>query len=389
MPINKQRPIIRYNNLALLRSDSPAFSEESNSGNNVDFLPLVQSLDFGFNVPESREQVISSRNVLNHFFKPGIEVDLNLNFIENFEDLFLEYFSEEGLIEDFDKDINLYAVFSEKIEDDAIIDGFDNFDMVSFGNCQLKSFSMSQAVNGPIESEYSFVAYNLKAERVSGENSVFSGELPCLDLTGDQTNEISGLAAKYNFSNLSEKYNNSAKRGSVFPSYNTNITISGINNVETFLIETDSIQDFNFNVDIQSKSIYTIGKKYPIKRKALFPSEGSFSFSNKISSFRVGQDESYQDFSAEKSLKDFLNKQIFYNIKIEMANFSGDLVTLEIPSGRLEGQSYSSSIGADLNCNLDFSFDLFAMNNSINCILTKPNAEKLLTKADEKIERKV
>tara|TARA_E500000318_G_scaffold76911_1_gene71626 strand:+ start:4310 stop:5407 length:1098 start_codon:yes stop_codon:yes gene_type:complete len=365
MTTNIKRPVIRYNNISLLKSTSPSFSIDSNSGDNVSFLSNVNGLSFNFSVPESKEDVISSRSVLNHFFKPGVEINIDIQKNENFIDLFPEYFVTEGLTGDLDKDFNLYGIISDEFQNDSISDGLTGFDMISFGNCKLNSFSMSQQVNGIIQSDYSFTAYNMKAERVVGENSSFSGELPCLNLTGDQTNIVSGLPLTYHFTGLNEKYQKSTTGSSVFPSYNTKILISGLSNIETFIIETDSIQNFNFDVDVPTKEIFTIGKKYPIKRKALFPSEGSLSFSNKISTFRVNRNEDFEDFSAERDLKKYLEKQVFYSIRIDMANTTGRSISLEMPSGRLQSQSYSTAVGSDFDCNLEFSFDLFGMNNSI------------------------
>lgn len=365
MPINFKRPVIRYNNISLLKSTSPSFSIDSNSGDNVSFLSNVNDLSFNFSIPEAKEDVISSRATLNHFFKPGAEIKIDINKNENFIDLFPQYFGTGGLTGNLDEDFNLYGIISDEMQNDSISSNLTGFDMISFGNCKLDSFSMSQQVNRMIESNYSFTAYNVKAERVVGENSAFSGELPCLNLTGDQTNIVSGLALTYHFTGLEEKYQKSTTGSSVFPSHNTKILISGLSKTETFMIEADSIQSFNFNVDVPTKQIFTIGKKHPIKRKALFPSEGSFSLNNKISTFRVNRDESYEDFSSERDLKKYLETQVFYSIKIDMTNTTGKSVSLEIPSGRLESQSYSASVGSDFECNMEFAFDLFGMNNSI------------------------
>ena len=368
MTTNIKRPVIRYNNISLLKGGSPAFNVNNNSGDGVNFLSYINNLDFSFSVPENKEQVISSKSTLNHFFKPGAEVKLQLKKHEDFNDLFLEYFTPAGLAEDLSKDFNLYGIIADRVGEDSIQANLSGFDMISFGNCHLDSFSMSQNINGLVDSDYSFTAYNMKAERVSGkggDNFSFSGEAPSINLTGDQTNIINSFPLGYSFTGLNNKFQRSLTGSSVFPSYNTLISLSGLNNIETFIVETDSIQGFNFEADVPYKEIYTIGKKYPIKRKTLFPTEGSFSFTNKVSTFRLNRNEDYEDFSAERDLKKYLDNQAFYKITVQMTNITGKSVTMEMPSGRLESQSYSAAIGSDLECNLSFSFDLFAMNNSI------------------------
>jgi hypothetical protein len=91
----------------------------------------------------------------------------------------------------------------------------------------------------------------------------------------------------------------------------------------------------------------------------------------------------------QKDLREYLRDNRFYNITITSEDLNGGTIEMQIPSGRLDRQSYSSSIGSDLECNLDFSFDLFGMNNSVNSILTKPTSGYLQTKLSENISRKV
>ena len=113
MTTNIKRPVIRYNNISLLKGGSPAFNVNNNSGDGVNFLSYINNLDFSFSVPENKEQVISSKSTLNHFFKPGAEVKLQLKKHEDFNDLFLEYFTPAGLAEDLSKDFNLYGILIE------------------------------------------------------------------------------------------------------------------------------------------------------------------------------------------------------------------------------------------------------------------------------------
>jgi hypothetical protein len=354
MTTENQRPIIRYNNISLLKSEAPAFSEVSNSGDSISFLSNVQNLDFSFNTPDNRLETIGSRGLENHFFNPGIDIDLNISFFENFQGFFSEYFNENGLVQNIDKDINIYGIISDQIERNAIRANLTSFDMISFGNCQLDNFSMSQSVNGLIQSEYSFVCANLNAQRVSGVNSVFSGELPALDLTGSQTNEISeGVPLRFNFTGLKEKFDNQTNNTEIYPSRKTNISISG----SDFLIKANSIQSFDFEVKIDKKKIYTIGKKHPIKRKTIFPLESSLSVSSLVSSFTLDEDS----IDSQKNLQDLLKDNNFYNITIEAESLDGSVVTMNLPSGRLGGQSYSSSINSNLICDINFYFDAYSM----------------------------
>jgi hypothetical protein len=226
---------------------------------------------------------------------------------------------------------------------------------LSFGNCFLNNISISQSVNGLMQSQYSFTASNVQAEEVNAHNVGFNGLLytgvsvPSIDLTGAQTQnlttDISGIDKYY-----------SATTGEVIPYYSTNVTISGSGSVGNFLIKSDSIQSFDLNLPINRKTIYSLGKKYPVKRKALFPSEGSLNFSNRVSNFEVNGDRA--------NLKDFLNSDESYTINISGQDNGENDFNFQISDAKLTSQSYNSSIGSDVVADLGFSFELNNFNGS-------------------------
>jgi hypothetical protein len=169
------------------------------------------------------------------------------------------------------------------------------------------------------------------------------------------------------FSGMDSYYKNDVN--SIIPYYSTNVTISGDNSVGNFLIKSDSIQSFDLNLPINRKTIYSLGKKYPVKRKALFPSEGSFSFSNRVSNFESSGDRG--------NLKDFLNSDESYVLDISGENEGKNNFHFQISGAKLMSQSYNSSIGSDVVANLGFGFELNrlkgSLSGSINRILTEDN----------------
>ena len=116
---------------------------------------------------------------------------------------------------------------------------------------------------------------------------------------------------------MDEYYSNNSD--DIIPYYSTNVIISGNGSVGNFLIKSDSIQSFDLNLPINRKTIYSLGKKYPVKRKALFPNEGNFAFTNIVSNFEVSGERS--------NLKDFLDFDEDYSLKIE---FYGLLLNLSL-----------------------------------------------------------
>jgi len=169
------------------------------------------------------------------------------------------------------------------------------------------------------------------------------GLAPSINLTGDQSQSTT-----CSFNEMRRYYTNDADE--VIPSYSTNVSISGDTSFGNFLIRSDSIQNFDLNLPINRKAIYSLGKKYPLKRKALFPSAGSFSFSNLVSSFELNGDMA--------NLKDFLSSDESYSIKIAGENSKGEDFHLQIEKAKLVSQSQTSSMGEKISANLGFSFEL-------------------------------
>lgn len=132
-------------------------------------------------------------------------------------------------------------------------------------------------------------------------------------------------------------------------SYNTDVTISGSGSQGNFLIKSDSIQSFDLDLPINRKSIYSMGKKYAIKRKPLYPSEGSFSFSNVASSFEISGDRS--------NLKDFLNFDEDYDVTITFNQNPFNRV-ISIEGAKLSSENLNSAIGSNMGSSLNFTFDL-------------------------------
>ena len=227
---------------------------------------------------------------------------------------------------------------------------------LSFGNCFLNNVDISQSIKGLMQSTYSFTASNVQAEetkphKTSSNDLIYNNvSVPSLDLTGAQTQNLTT-----NISGISKYYSSSPVE--IIPHYSTNVIISGSGSVGNFLIQSDSIQEFNLNLPIQRKPIYSLGKKHPIKRKALFPSLSTFNFSNRVSNFEVN--------GARSNLKDFLNSDEDYDLYISGKNNVGNGFNFKIKDAKLASQGYDSSTQSDIFAELGFSFEL---NNFISDI---------------------
>jgi hypothetical protein len=349
MAINPDRPIITYENVALFQSQTPAHSAASNSGSNLSFLPLVQGIDFSVDIPRTNVGALGAKNFIDQSNRNAPDVNFTINIFEDFGNLFSGLVSGVNTRDDLNIDRNFYAVIGDERGVDVSGEDLSGRDVLSFGNCFLNNVSISQSVNGLMQSQYSFTASNVQAEEVNphdvGFNSLlYTGvSVPSIDLTGAQTQNLTT-----SISGVGEYYSNSSDR--VVPHYSTDITISGSNSVGNFLIKSDSIQNFELELPINRKTIYSLGKKHPVARKALFPIESTFNFSNRVSSFEVDGERA--------NLKDFLNTDETYTLNINGIYNVGGSFNLEIGNAKLISQSYNSAIGSDIVADLGFSFDL-------------------------------
>lgn len=343
MAINANRPTITYENIALFQSDTPAHSVSSNSGDGLSFLSLVQGISFSVDIPRTNAGALGTKNFIDQSNRNAPDVQFSVNTIEDFGDLFSGLFSGNSVRDNLNIDRNFYAIIGNKKGFDVSGENLSGRDVLSFGNCFLNNVSISQSVNGIINSTYNYVGSNLEAQQLEQAGNLFSGKSPSLDLTGNQSQNVETL-----FSGMSNYYSNSSYN--VVPYYSTNVTISGNGSVGNFLIKLDSIQSFDLNLPINRKTIYSLGKKYPVKRKALFPSEGTFSFSNRVSNFEASGDGA--------NLKDFLNSDESYTLTISGQDNGENDFNFQISGAKLTSQSYNSSIGSDIVADLGFSFEL-------------------------------
>jgi hypothetical protein len=336
------RPIITYENIALLKSDFPAYSAESNSGNNISFLPLIESIDFSFDIDRTNVASLGTKSFVNQSITKAPDINITINSFEDFGDLFSSMFTSSETKSNLDFDRNFYAVVGDKRGVDVYGSNLSGKDVIGFGNCFLKDISMSQSVNGIINSSYSFVGSNVEAQALLQGGSVFSGKCPALNLSGNQSQDLSFQ--------ISEISGSSSVIETVIPHYSTNVTISGNGSVGNFLIKSDCIQNFSLDLPINRKDIYGIGKKYPLIRKSLFPNQGNFNFSNKVSTFEVS--------GVRANLKDFLNSEESYTLNISGQNYGKQAFNIQLNEARFQSQGNSLSISQELNSELSFNFDI-------------------------------
>ena len=348
MSINSQRPIITYENIALVQSNAPCHTTLANSGDSLSFVPLVQSLSFSFDFPRSQQGSIGSRDLYSNSNWSLPQVQLNISTYEEFNKLFSNFltgFKDQN----FDLDRNFYALIGDKRGFDVLNASkkMTEFDVISFGNCFLSNISMSQSVPGFLSSEYSFVASNVQAQRLSTfKTNGGSGTAPSLNLTGNQSQNVPVVFNNIPSDNPQSLLSSGlfVETGGLIPAHLSTITISRANTIA----KIDSIQNFSLNLPVPRKPIYSIGKRVPVIQKSIFPSIGGLNISNLLSNFSVtGQ------FS---NSKDFLVKDDNYDVTLSFKNLRNEIEQFKIKDAKLDSNNYSIGVGESLTSDIDFSF---------------------------------
>ena len=131
----------------------------------------------------------------------------------------------------------------------------------------------------------------------------------------------------------------------------SSLEVSGYKNPDVLLLDLNVIQNFSLDLNFQRKNIYSIGKKYPVVKKAIYPSEGSLSISSLPSNISGG--------NSNKTLKDFLDLNDIYDIKINLPNKRNDNFNFLISGARISSLRDSMSISKNLSSDISFDFDVY------------------------------
>jgi len=344
MPINANRPTIAHENAILLKSSDNAYFNDSNSGQNINFIPYLQDLNFGFSTETEDIFSVGDTYYSNQISNKEPKVDLKIDVIENFGNLFSGFFGVNNVRQNIDQDCNFYFVLGKNKMFSTFTDS-DEF--IGFGNCFLEKFSLTQEAAGLLSSSYSYSCSNIIAEVGVQEGQYLKIQNPAIDLTGSQVQDLSSY-----FLNIQDYVD--AEQGlesGMILGRDSSLEVSGYKNPDVLLLDLNVIQNFSLDLNFQRKNIYSIGKKYPVVKKAIYPSEGSLSISSLPSNISGG--------NSNKTLKDFLDLNDIYDIKINLPNKRNDNFNFLISGARISSLRDSMSISKNLSSDISFDFDVY------------------------------
>ena len=152
-----KRPTIEYNNIALFKSQQPAYSNASNSGSGINHVRGVQGISFDFNVDRTKTTSLGTKNLLTNQNHLQPDVSLAIRGLETLKSgsAFTGLF-KDGVLNikeaPLNEDCNFYALLSQDRGEDALdVQGIgqnssrniSGRDVISFGNAFLSNVSIS------------------------------------------------------------------------------------------------------------------------------------------------------------------------------------------------------------------------------------------------------
>lgn len=165
------RQVITYENVALLQGGTGAYVTGSNSGLNLEFVKGVQSLGFSIQTNNQNVGNVGSRKIEKRSNMQAADVGFTVTKLEDFDDLFTNVIPYGDFnLADFNRDRNFYALIGDQRGNDVSGMNVSGSTFLTFGNCFLDNVSISQSINGLLESQYSFLASNVEARQA--ENKV-------------------------------------------------------------------------------------------------------------------------------------------------------------------------------------------------------------------------
>ena len=114
MTTNIDRPIITYENVVLLKGGPGSFLSESNNASSIKLIPLVQDFSFNFDTKTEDILTLGDKFYSKRVNRYDVDVNLDINTFETFEDMFSGFFSGNAVLEDLDQDVSFYFLIGKK-----------------------------------------------------------------------------------------------------------------------------------------------------------------------------------------------------------------------------------------------------------------------------------
>ena len=362
------RNALQYNTLAILVSESPAYSPLAGTG--LRELSRIQSSDFLININREDIRRFDSSDFLARKIvaQPSVDASCSYLLTDGQNEKLLGFniapsgdpLSPNSFLSGLDTDRNLF-IAAGGVDDFNSLKGdtaFSGVDFIGIGNCFLSSYSVSASVGSFPIAEIGFSASNVRYNTYGDYK--YDGEVlgipnPAINRTGhgDYSN-VSG----FNFTGISGGPLISAiQHGGITVDFENLGKIGGpsLSGFTKEYVPPVNLSSFSLSNTVERVSLFGLGSSYAYNKKAVFPVMGSFSCEIMLNEFKTG---TLSEIICNDSTYDIL-VNIDYSrceanspCSTQLAN----AMKFKIKEAKLEGCNFSSSIGSNASINLSYSF---------------------------------
>lgn len=237
---------------------------------------------------------------------------------------------------------------------DAIDYNPATYDVISFGNCYLSSYTAQGQVGSFPTVDVSIAALNTQAQTVTQANGAITPAVFPTDgssVTGWGYILPTGLTS---YGNASLTQNNGI---SVLRPGDTTLTL-GLGAGDGFFAESDmKIQSYNVSFSLNQEDLQKLGTKYAFAKLPRFPVQATMTVNAIVGDMQTG------------SLVEIVNNNTTFNPIINIKK-PGDAATTvvcyQLKGAKLESQDWSSAIGSNATVNMTFTSQIGGPQDTAN-----------------------
>ena len=347
---------INYSQCLVLASPKPAYQSNET---NLTGLKRIQSASVDFAFSRQRYKQIGSADFVGDINLTNPEITLGLNYLysngTNELMLGLNVDGAAGVLSGIrrpNQSNNFYLLVSTGLNNQPLTelsntDFKDNYNVYSFGNCFLNTYSVKGGVGNLVSVDAEIQADNMQlVEYTTGY------DIPALNPSTNLPDKTHAYKIETGF--FKNTTNQDGLIPSAFAPSGVKLTLPSNNNVPGLELtgvnqRSAFINSFDLSFSIERIALYGFGSIYPYGRRALLPVLGQLQFSALASEFASG------DLNQLVRLDE--NKEVSQDFTIDLLHSGSTGLQINIDNAKFDAQSFSPSIGnnAEITCNLSFS----------------------------------
>jgi len=347
---------ITYGQCLVLASPTPAYQSNVD---NLSGLKRVQSADVQFAFQRKRFKQIGDAKFIGdvNLTNPDVNLSLNYFYSNGTNEVLLGLNvdgSSAGVLSGLRRpnvSNNFYLIFGSGINNEVLLETSDsnfenNYNVMSFGNCFLNSYSMSAGVGNILSVNAELQADNVELQPYDGGHAI-----PALNPSTNKPDTTHEYRIKTGF--FVNTTNQDGLIPSAFAPSGVKLTLPANNNVPGLELTGESrsafINSFDLSFGIERTALYGFGSIYPYGRRAMLPILGQLQFSAIASEFQSG------DLNHLVRLDE--NTEVSQDFTIDLLHSGSTGLQINIDSAKFDAQSLSQSIGdfGSIDCSLSFS----------------------------------